>query len=260
MILAIGGLVGVFAIRALMGLQVGGEPTSRLLSEAGPLAVLVVAAAVTLRTALAFERGEPLRRQWSVIGLGLLALVGGRLASYFTGTALGASPAPGLADALRVTGYVLLCSGLFLAALSYRDLVDARMPLAVSATVAYGIGIAVYFSLLEPYVIDGGGLTGTARALAVFYPLADVLGALAPALFLTIVVSRLYGGRLSWPWVAFALGVLALAVSDTVHSVLASADLYQPGHPLETGWLLAPVLMTIGASIASDVVELPLGE
>jgi len=260
MALAVGGLVGVLVVRALMGLQVGGEPTSRLLAEAGPLAVLVVAAAVTLRTALGFERGESLRRQWSLIGLGLLALVGGELASFFAGAALGASAAPGLPDALRVTGYVLLCTGLLLAAFSYRDLIDARVPLAVSAVVSYGIGIVVYFSLLEPYVIAGGGLTGTARALAVFYPLADVLGALAPALFLTIVVSRLYGGRLSWPWIAFALGVLALGVSDTAHSVLSSADLYRPGHPLETGWLLAPILMAIGASIASDVVELPLGE
>src|SRR5450759_3095926 len=103
------------------------------LSDWGGAILGFAAAAVILRTALYFERGESLRTQWLLIcaAVTLWAFGDGMFALIVSSTH--ASPAvPGPQDVFYVAGYVLIPIALLMIAYSYRRLVDMRWPVFVA--------------------------------------------------------------------------------------------------------------------------------
>jgi hypothetical protein len=48
-------------------------------------------------------------------------------------------------------------------------------------------------------------------------------------------------------------GALVLAFSDSVYSYLSAIDVYQSGMAVDYGWMVAHVLIALGALIAQDL-------
>jgi len=123
--------------------------------------------------------------------------------------------------------------------------------------VATGVALLVllYLGLFQPYILADSSLSTGELVLSILYPTADVVFLLAPSIFLVLVVGRLGGGRLGWPWWFVAAGACILAVSDAAYSYMSAAETYSAGAVVDYGWMLAHVALAVGASLAVDIAR-----
>jgi hypothetical protein len=251
-----GALMVLFAVvTTLVVTGVLGEPGTLWVSDFGSFAVQAAAAVVILVTARSYGRGERVARPWWFIGLAVGAYAVGDLVWAFIEVVQKAEPWPSLADAFYGAEYVFMAIGLALAALAYRHLVDARIPLAAAILTGSGLAAALYVLVLGPQVVASTDMTVLEKVVSAGYPLADSLLLVAPALLVALTMLRLGSGRLAWPWWVALAGALLLAASDTVYSVMSALGTYVPGSPVDYGWMAAHVLVAFGALIARDVAR-----
>jgi len=236
------GAVGALAtavVYALAGSQVGGEAGARFILDFGDLIIISGSAAVVLGVAYTFWPGEPLRRQWTLIGLGVASFAMGDLVwTIIEDVQRRPVPYPGPADIFYVAEYFFLGAALLSAALAYGRVAEMRLAGVVTALVTVLAGTLISLLLLRGIVTDGGIALGE-KLLSTFYPLADVLLLLAPAILIVTVVGR---GKMAWPWWLVAAAVVLIAVSDCSYSWLEQQDMYQSGHLVDYGWMLAHVI------------------
>lgn len=250
-----GGIVAVAAIATLVALEVGGESGVLWVSDAGETLVIGISAAIILSVALRFGPTEPLRRQWLPIGLGVAAFAVGDLIWTYIEAYQGLEPAyPGVTDIFYLLMYPLFALGLLRAGLAYKGLVDLKRPAMIAGAVTIVAGAALFFGLIQPYVLAEDLEIGE-KVLSTFYPLGDLLLGFAPALFIILIVSRLGGGRLGWPWWSVAAGVLLIAAADTGYSLMSAYKGYESGAIIDYGWSFGSVLIAVGASIAHDLAR-----
>jgi diguanylate cyclase len=258
------GLVGIVVIVttwALVQLQIGGPNGTRAASDLGELVVVAGAAVITLRTALSYSKDDSLRGQWLLVGLGVASFAVGDLVWSFYEIVLGVlSPFPGLADVFYVAQYGLFGAGLIAAALSYRCLVQIRTPLLVGATAGVVAVFALYVGLLAPYVLVDPSTPLLERLLGTLYPMADMLLIFGPAVAVLMIVVRIGGGRLGWPWLLVGLGAIMMALSDTGFVWLESIGGYSSGNIIDYGWSLGMVFIAVGAMLDRDLVAVADGE
>ena len=230
------------------------DPTSQLavVNLAEPL-VLCLCALMVLWMAFHFAPGEPLRRQWVPIGIGLLMFALGDLVYAANEMSAGGRPhSPGLPDALYALFYPLVAVGIVRAALGYRRLVRLRPLVVVSA----GTGVGLMALVLLPFFrLAGPALAEDAPAAMVglLFPAADVACVVVPALLMLLIALRMRGARLAAPWVAVALGGVLFAASDVWFLYQQWAGTYEGGHVTDAGWMVGAVLIALGASIAADI-------
>jgi len=240
-------------IAAVVLLGLGGETVGLWVADVGSVLVTGLAAAIVIRTALQYQPGEPYRRYWMLIGIGVAVYSIGDLvwAAYeLTGNDV---PYPGAPDLFYFAEYAFLGTALLTAALAYRGLVDLKKPLAITGVVTAGAAIALWLGFLGPVVFADPELSTAERAVSVAYPLFDVFFAFAPALLLLLVISALGGGRLAWPWWPVVIGTVVLAASDTGYALAETLGGYVTGGIIEYGWMAAHGLLAVGALIARDV-------
>ncbi len=253
------GLAGALAVQMLVAAGVGGEAATTAISDFGGIAVIGMAAIVTIRTALSFARGEALRRQWLAIGVGIALYVLGDVMWTYIEVIQGKEPPfPGAPDVFYAALYVFLGYGIISAAFAYRGLVKIREPLVASAVITAASSIAIYIVLLKDILADPGvGLLE--KALDIYYPLGDMLLLLAPAVFIVLIVSQLGRGVLAIPWRFVVAGVAVLAVSDAVYQWLEWQSSYHAGSWVDLGWMAGYVLLAVGASAMRDLIAVPIG-
>lgn len=225
------------------------------IADIGSVLVTGFAAAVILLTALRFAKGEPFRRYWLLIGTGAAMYALGDLAWALYELPGKEVPYPGIPDIFYLAEYGFLAVGLVVAAAGYRKLVDWRGPLAIAVLAAVVSALALWFNLLQPYILFDPEVAAAEKAISVVYPAFDVLFAIAPALFLLMVVSKLGGGRLARPWWAVAVGTLLLGISDSVYAWMQWAGTYQTGSVVDYGWMLAHAAIAVGALLAWDLAR-----
>ncbi|MHB1340526.1 MAG: hypothetical protein ACYC77_05765 [Coriobacteriia bacterium] len=248
------GVAMALAVQMLVMSGIGGEAVTTAISDFGGVIIVGMAAIITIRTALAFGPGEALRRQWLFVGLGIaLYVMGDLLWTYIEVIQQADVPYPGLPDVFYVSLYAFLGYGLVSAAWAYRGLVDVKRPLVMSAIVSLGAAAALYFVLLKDIFADPEVLM-LEKVLDVYYPLADTLLLLGPALFIVFVVSQLGRGALGTPWRFVVAGAAVLAVADTLYQWLEWQELYQSGHIVDLGWMLGYVFIAVGASTMRDLI------
>ena len=252
-VLAVVAVVAIAAIWLLVNTPIISEDAQLVVSDVGSALFITGAGIVALRTALAFKRGEPMRRYWLPLAIGVLCTgLGDWLWMYFE-VIRGLEPYPSLADAFYVAQYPFYAFGLISAALAYKALVDVKRPLLITAALSVLASAGVTFGLLLPYIIADPEETVAVKVLSSLYPLADILLAAAPAVFIALVVARLGGGRLALPWRAVALGLLLLAAADTLFSWMDWTGAYTAGGIVDLMWMGAFAVIAVGASLGRDV-------
>ncbi len=248
------GVVAAVTVQLLVMAGVGGEFVSTAVSDIGGVLIIGTAAVVTIRTAMRFGKGEPLRRQWLAIGLGImLYTLGDVVWTYIELVQRAEVPYPGLPDIMYVALYVFLGYGIVSAAYAYRGLVKIKRPLMVSASVTLVTGVVLYVVLIRDIIADSSvGLLE--KLLGLYYPVADLALLLGPAIFIVLVVAQLGRGSLAVPWRFVMAGMAMLAVADTVYQWLEWQGLYAAGSIVDLGWMLGYVLIAVGASIMRDLI------
>lgn len=248
------GLGAVAVIRSLLLIGLGGERIELAVSDLGELAVVAVAAFVVLAVARSFGKGESLRRQWTLIGLGVLSFaIGDAIWSWIELVMRQEVPYPGLPDVFYIAEYVFIGAGLLMATLAYSRLFDIRAAVGFAGTAGIVMMVLLYVGLFSPYILSDSSLAIGELVASIFYPTADVLFLVVPSLAMLLVVGRLAGGRLGWPWWFVAAGAIILAASDAFFSYLSAANAYAGGSIVDYGWMLAHVAFAVGASLAVDV-------
>jgi hypothetical protein len=246
------GAAAVALMTALLGLHVGGEGGGVWISDIGEPAIVLVSATLVL-WAGGVLGGRRLGLPWLLIGLGVASFGIGDVVWSVIEVGQGREvPYPGAPDIFYVLMYPLIALGLLVVVRSYRQLVDVRRPALQAGVFGVALCALLYFAFLRPYVLSQDLSAGEA-ALNAFYPLADVAFALTPAVVVAMIVSRLGGGRLAWPWWAVICGVVAFALGDIGYAYLSARGLYASGSLTDVAWSFAAVAIAVGASIAWDL-------
>lgn len=248
------GLAAVAIMTVLFKLHVGGDPGAMWVSDVGEPLIVLLSAGFVLVSARVLGFGG-LGKPWLLIGLGVLSFGIGDV--VWTAIELGQRvevPYPGPPDVFYVALYPLVGLGLVLAVRNYRGLVDLRRPIIEAAILTAALCVLVYVGFLQPYVLSENLPQGQAL-LTAFYPLADVVFALGPAVAVALVVGRLGGGRLAWPWWAVIVGVVSFAVGDLGYAYLSARGLYTSGSLTDSAWSFAAVAIAVGASLAWDLAR-----
>jgi len=228
--------------------------SSRLyLSDWGGALLGFAAATVILQTALYFERGESLRRQWMLICAAVTLWAMGDLMFGLVEATTHASPAvPGPQDIFYVGGYVLIPIALLMIAYSYRRLVDMRWPMFVAGGITAAITGVMWLAVIQPS-LDATTSEFAERVTLAFYPMAALLLALGPVILIIVTIARLGAGRLAWPWWLAAVGAGSVAISSAVYSYLTFNSAYTSGSIADYGWGLGYYLILVGALVERDV-------
>ncbi len=246
------GALGIIVVYVVTHLRFLSDTAILAANDVGGILVIGAATAVVLWTAFRFEPHEKPRREWLLIGLGLGAYVVGDIVWTYIEVIQGKDvPYPGLPDVFYMSQYVLLGGGVIIAALAYRRLAPMRGPVLSTILATGALGAALYFTLLEPVIADTSVPLGE-RLLSTFYPLGDLVLLLAPALLIAFIVR---GGTLAWPWWLVAAGMIIVALSDSIYSLLELHNLYQSGALVDYGWMVGFLLISVGASLTRDVLS-----
>jgi diguanylate cyclase (GGDEF)-like protein len=200
--------------------------------------VHVAAAVVCLRVRSVDRR---VRLAWRVFAGGLLMNVAGNVAFYLGD---GAGDAPSGSDVLYLGWYA---SQLVTVALLLRVRVR-RMPasLVIDGLVA-GLGLAALGAAVVGPVLRVTGATAPEVIVGVAYPAADLL-----VLLLAGAGVAVLGSRAGPPLLLLAASASVAAVTDGVYVLLAAADRYVEGGPLDAAWPLSVVLAAVAASLPQD--------
>ena len=256
LVLLVGALAAV-VVQALVVSGIGGESTTTAVSDFGGILVIGAAAIVTIRTALQFGKGEALRNQWLPIGIGIVLYVLGDAVWTYIEVIKGLEPPfPGVPDIFYMSLYLFMGYGIVSAAFAYKGLVSVRMPLIASAVISVASAAGLYVVLVKDVLADAS-VGALEKALNIYYPLADTLLLLMPALFIVFVVSQLGRGALALPWRFVVTGVSLLAVADAVYQWLEWQGSYKSGNIIDLGWMLGYVLIATGASAMRDLIASP---
>lgn len=249
------GVIAVAAFTLLLRLHVGGSAGMMRISDIGEPVIVLASAWLVLWVAFALGVRFKLSRPWLLIGLGVACFAAGDVVWSIIELGQGREvPYPGLPDVFYVLMYPLIGVGLLLAVLNYRGLVRLRLPLVTAGAVTAALCVLLYFGFVVPYVFSQGLPPGEA-ALSAFYPLADVVFVLGPAIAVALVVSRLAAGRVGWPWWCVIVGVLVFSLGDIGYSFLSARGLYASGSLTDSAWSFAAVAIALGASIALDLAR-----
>lgn len=215
---------------------------------------IVAAAIVILRVAVSFSVGKARWRQWMLIGLGVASFAIGDIVWAFSDLVLNRTvPTPGLPDVFYVITTVLLAVGVIRAAIAFRRVsISMQSPLVITSVVMVALVLGECVFVLRGVVSDPALSLG-AKALNVYYPLADLALLLGPALFIVLVVRRLGTGALGWPWWVVAAGLACMSIADIAFSKMQIIGSYAVGSPVDIGWMAGYVLLAIGALIAYDI-------
>ncbi len=211
-------LIVAFALLYVFSEKVGAEGLRWVNLFANPLAALTstILCFILWRSS---RKGEVLRRVWGFLGIGLLMWTVAEViygVADLTSTEL---PFPSLADAFWVPGYIPLFIALFLRFRSLRitppgwQMAVLLIGMLAASIVSTAFVITPNFAAAQQTTDVSELERGLTLALAVLYPVGDLLVVLGVAL--TILV--LLGGELSRPWLLIAIGCLSIAFSDSLY-------------------------------------------
>ena len=208
--------------------------------KAGPVFnVIGFSAVVAIVLGVHMHKPAP-RLPWYLIALGQTFFVAGDALSYnyktFFGTAL---PFPSVADPVYLAVFPLTIAGLLLLirdrspGRDWASLVDAMI-------VTVGLALLSWVFLIAPYA-DNTMLDLGTKVVSIGYPLGDIL-------ILGIAVRMAVGGGRRGPaYYMMIAGIAALVVTDSIYGWISLHGMYDPGDPLDGGWILYYLLLGAAA-------------
>ena len=141
-----------------------------------------------------------------------------------------ALPFPSFADLLYLSCYPLYAVGLLM--FIYWRTPDGDLRSLIDAlTLTAGLGLLSWTFLIRPYVNDPA-LTGLQKAVAIAYPLGDVLMLALLARLLAPGIARVRSVQL------LTVGAVACLVSDTAYGAIQLHGTFRNGTLIDLGWAL----------------------
>ena len=254
--MAVAGFGSIAFYRTALVLNAGSDDAFLAVSDFGEAGIVLIVAACALVFALGMPSTVPAQKApWILVALGILSFGVGDAVWAHQEVLMGIDPYPGLADVFYVLQYVLLGGALAVAGMRAGSQADRAAAAGFSLSIGAFALVLLWVLLLEPHVLGADIESLPELFLGLFYPIADILLLFVPALFVTLVVSRLGGGQWAWAWLFVAAGALVLAGSDSAFAWLDALDEYSAGNLVDYGWILSNVLLAVGVSIARDLAE-----
>lgn len=213
-------------------------------------------AAVVLSAARHFRPGNPLRRIWLLLGIGVGVYALGDVVwtALDIRSGFGEVPYPSLADALYLSMYVFVAMGLFRAAGAFGRVVSVRRPAVVAAVLTALAAIAAWAFVVAPVVADPTTLLPV-KVLGVAYPIGDIAFLLGPAVFILLAAPAIGSFQAARQWWVLAFGLALMSVSDIAFTWLDWTGRYFSGHVIDFGWMVSLLLIAIAASLAADAAD-----
>ncbi len=223
-------LVLVHGAHTVLGLDLG--RSAALYDEWVYDAVMVGCAGVCLARAILLADG---RLAWACLSFGLACDAAAEIMA-----SISESLAPIAQDVL----YLCLYLGAYLAIV----LLGRRRALQFQASMwldgvigGLAVGSVGALALSTPGLLASHG-SGVRAALSISYPLTDVL-----LIGVAVVMLALGGWRGCRTFATIALGFMVMAVADAVYLFQEAHGGYVVGTPLDTLWLLAALILALGA-------------
>ncbi len=258
-VLIVGGLVVLLAL-AVGGLAMthGLSPASShdglsLATDLGSLFFDVVACVALLLAAGHYAAGNPLRRIWLMLGVGIGVYAVGDLVWMLldVGAKFRAVPYPSAADVFYLATYVFLAIGLTRAAQAFGRAARLRATLVAGIVVTALAALLVYAFVALPIVRDPSASLAV-KTLGVVYPAADILLLFGPALFIILAARSISGHQVVRQWWTLATGFLLMAASDVAFTWFDWTGRYFAGHPVDFGWMLSLLIIGVAGSLVAD--------
>ena len=230
------------ALAALALARWSGRPGVRAADDLGQLGAAAVAALTAARTAAAASGSR--RRCWAAFALGAGAWAAGQALWSWQELVQhrpGAFPSP--ADAGFLTLPVAMIVGLWL--LSATDARGARRRRLFDAGIVVSALLAISWITVLGRVVAAGGMTAPATAVAVAYPVGDVL-----VLSMTLLrVCRSAACRTEFGLIGLATA--GMAVADSGFAYLNGSGAYRTGRAIDVGWIASFLLLAAAARRAA---------
>jgi len=233
----VGGLL-VLGFAADLVIRPGGHRGVVWVDDLGTLVAVLLALGATLSARR--RAAPPDRPGWTLLAAGLAAWAFGEAVwgVYELGT--GSVPFPGLADVGYLTAVPLVALGVHFFGAGDRPARRARVVLD-GLVVATSVLLVSWVSVLGPVFRSGSGDV-LSQAVAIAYPAGDVL--IATMVLSTVTRARRFRGN---PLVPIGLGLLLMAISDSVYAALVQAGTYTTGNLIDVGWVAAYLLIGLAA-------------
>ncbi len=200
---------------------------------------LGLSAVVAILVGVRIQR-PALRLPWYLLALGDGFAVAGDMVWTFDENVRGVvTPFPSFADVLYLGSYVIIFVAVLLLVRGWSG-PAGRAALIDTAIITVGAAAVVWTFLIDPHW-DDTTRSLLDRLVSGAYPAMDLL-TLAAAVRLALEHTR--------RTVALHLLIASLVanlISDIFYTVLSAQNLYHTGHPVDLGWLLAYVLLGVGA-------------
>lgn len=231
-------------------------PASLVLTSLFKLIGLLIASVTGFMIFSRLDSGDPQRRPWVLMAVGLLLYAGGQLVLAIYQVFLHVRiPFPSVGDPLFVVSYPLIIGALFwFCLISIRSGLPLGKPLVFwsPAFIVLLIFAAGAYHLLAPIV--GSGDPAIEIALNIFYPVSSFI-ALAPCLVMLRTGLKFRGGRLLLVWLPMSLGFAAVLISDILFAYLVTVKIAWVEHLVDFLYISGYALIPIGTLSQANLLK-----
>lgn len=235
----------VLILIVYLGWQVfgwGGPHHKELIGDIAFWPVNSIASVLAFRVARARSFTAQVRRAWMLIGLGLVAYLLGNFLQFYYETVLHTAPYPTFADVAYLAFYPLLLAAILqFPRQRFKGFALVRLGLDAAATVVAGAAIVWYVTLASATESGGNRLQ---LAVSIAYPCGDLLLVLA----LTALAVRTRQILGFWALGLIKATIVLYVVADIIYGRMTLAGTYSGGDWVDTGWMLAIVMLAAAAN------------
>jgi len=222
-------VAGIMAVIGYFALP-GAGPKDLGYSAIGLISIIAVLAAVWIRRPTG-------RRYWYLLAAGNLCFVlGDGVYDIYQFVLHRAVPFPSVADALYLLGYPFVFAGV--RGLARARSGFARENYADAAIISIG-ALALSWHFLMGSEASASAMSSFAKLVTIAYPMMDIVVLFVVLQALMFDTSRLPFHKL------LAASLLSMLVADFIYDVLTQHGSYSTGNPVDSGWLIAYVLLAV---------------
>ncbi len=222
------------------------KPTLLVISLVSKLFSLLLATLWGMGVVRGFEAGNPARKAWLMLTLGMAAMLLGQLWLAPFQVLTGKSPFPSYGDLFFVLSYPSFLLAFYFFFKAYRE---SGLPLGSPAEwmsilgVVAILAVVLALQVLKPILAAPGSRLET--FLNAFYPLGDLL-LLLPVALLFRINSRMRGGEIGRVWMLLLVGFLVLTSADVFFAFYSSLGHANLDSLLHAAFVMAYFLMALG--------------
>ena len=149
---------------------------------------------------------------------------------------LGIDPFPSIADFFYMGAYVFLALFLFNIVFPLRKLVPKKVHL-ISAAISIALLIPSFLITFDWY----SDSSTFERIVGLSYPILDSI-----LLGMSLLALMFFFRKTNYFWICFTLGIILWVIADTVFISVELNDSYHVGHPVDSIWLIAYLVIAAG--------------